>query len=123
MAELGGAAAAHVPRLRALLDRPDDHGWVRLHVPEALWHATGDADAALPLLTAVWPVNPHLRVPAVRCLAVMGPAAAPAVPLPRDELARTRRHTLRETGWSSDQVRADEELVRLCRDVLAAIGG
>ncbi|WP_447002763.1 hypothetical protein ACRAKI_23980 [Saccharothrix isguenensis] len=45
-----------------------------------------------------------------------------AVALLRDELARPRRHGVRDDMWSSDQVRADEELSRSCRDALAAIG-
>lgn len=89
---------------------------------EALWRTTGDADAVLPLLTTVWTVNARVRPAAARCLADMGPAAAPALPLLRDELARPRRHGASDTAWSSDQVRADEELVRLCRDALVAIG-
>jgi hypothetical protein len=122
IAEMGQAAAPHVPALRALLEAPDDTGWRRLHVAEALWRTTGDADAVLPLLTTVWTVNARVRPAAARCLADMGPAAAPALPLLRDELARPRRHGASDTAWSSDQVRADEELVRLCRDALVAIG-
>ncbi|MFD0201882.1 MULTISPECIES: HEAT repeat domain-containing protein [Saccharothrix] len=120
IADLGPAAAGYLPALRALLDRPDPAGWRELHVARALWRAAGDAEAALPLLTAAWHRNPHVRVAVVRCLAEMGPAAAPAAPMLREELARRRRHTSTGSGWSSDQVVADEELQRLCRDVLAA---
>ncbi|ONI91852.1 hypothetical protein ALI22I_07210 [Saccharothrix sp. ALI-22-I] len=122
IAELGQAAAAHVPALRALLHKPDPNGWLRLHVAEALWRATGDADAALPLLTSAWADNVYVRPPAARCLADMGPAAEPAAPLLREELARRRRHGSQDDRWSSDLVRADEELVRVCKDALAAIG-
>jgi HEAT repeat protein len=122
IAELGQAAAPHVPALRALLTEPDDRGWRRLHVAEALWRTTGDANTVLPLLTAVWAVNAHVRPAAARCLADMGPAAAPALQLLKDELARPRRHGASDTAWSTDQVPADEELVRLCRDALVAIG-
>ncbi|WP_033442411.1 HEAT repeat domain-containing protein [Saccharothrix sp. NRRL B-16314] len=122
LGELGEAAEPHLPALRALLTKPDDYGWTRLHVAEALWRLTGDADTVLPLLTAVWTVNAHTRRAAVRCMADMGPAAAPAAPLLREELARPRRHTAKDDGWSSDQVRADEELLRLCRGALVALG-
>ncbi|PSL51892.1 hypothetical protein B0I31_11788 [Saccharothrix carnea] len=120
IAELGPAAGPHLPVLRALLDRPDPNGWHAVHVAEALWRVEGDAEAALPLLTAAWHKNVHVRVTVARCLAEMGRAAAPAAPLLREELARRRRHTSTGSGWSSDQVVADEELLRLCRDVLAA---
>ncbi|MFD0201883.1 MULTISPECIES: hypothetical protein [Saccharothrix] len=121
IAELGPAAAPHLPALRTLLDRLDPNGWYVVHVAEALWRAAGDAEAALPLLTAAWHNHVHIRVRVARCLAEMGHAAAPAAPLLREELARPRRHTTAFGRWGSDRVLADEELLRLCRDVLAGL--
>ncbi|MFJ6675014.1 hypothetical protein ACIQMJ_28260 [Actinosynnema sp. NPDC091369] len=120
IADLGPAAAAHLPALRALLDRPDPAGWRDLHVARALWRAAGDSEGALPLLTSAWGSNPHVRVEVARFLAGMGRAAEPAVPLLREELARPRRHTASGSGWSSDRVVVDEELLRWCRDVVDA---
>jgi hypothetical protein len=121
IAELGPAAAAHLPALRSRLDRPDPTGWLDLFVARASWRAAGDAEAAVELLTAAWRKNVHVRVPVARCLAELGRAAGPVAPLLREELARPRRHTSADDGWSSGTVTADEELVRLCRDVLAVL--
>lgn len=120
IADLGPAAAGHLPALRALLARPDPTGWRDVHVARALWRAAGDADAALPLLTAAWHGNALVRVTVLHCLVEMAGAVEPAAPLVREELGRRRRHTSTGSGWGSDQVVADEELLRLCRQVLAA---
>ncbi|MEV8441395.1 HEAT repeat domain-containing protein [Actinosynnema sp. NPDC051121] len=121
IAELGPAAAAHLPALRSRLDPPDPTGWLDLFVARASWRAAGDAEAAVELLAAAWRKNVHVRVPVARCLTELGRAAEPVAPLLREELARPRRHASTDDGWSSATVTADEELVRLCRDVLAAL--
>jgi hypothetical protein len=123
IAALGPAGASQAARLRTLLGGPDQHGWTRLRVAEALWRTTGDTGTALPLLTAVWTENPATRTDVVRCLKEMGAAAVTAVPLLREELGRARRHSARDHGWSSDQVRADEALLRLCAEALTAMAG
>ncbi|WP_173071000.1 PBS lyase [Phytohabitans houttuyneae] len=123
VAALGPAAEVLAPRLRKLAKARDANGWTSLHAAWALWRATGDADVAVPALTAAWTANVYVREPAARHLAEMGPAAAPAVPLIRAEVARRRRHTASDNGWSSDQVRSDEALLRACAAVLSAAGG
>jgi hypothetical protein len=123
IAALGPAGASQAPRLRTLLGRPDPYGWTRLRVAEALWRTSGDTDTTLPLLMAVWTTNPATRVDVGRCLTEMGAAAEAAVPLVRGELGRARRHSARDPGWSSDQVRADEALLRVCAEALTAIAG
>ncbi|MCE6998668.1 HEAT repeat domain-containing protein [Saccharothrix sp. S26] len=121
MSELGPAAAAHLPALRSRLSPPDPTGWLDLFVARASWRAAGDAEAAVELLSAAWRKNVHVRLPVARCLAELGRAAEPIAPLLREELGRPRRHGSADDGWSSGTVTADEELVRLCRDVLAAL--
>jgi hypothetical protein len=121
IAALGPAGASQAPRLRSLLGGPDPNGWTRLRVAEALWRTTGDTGTTLPLLTAVWTENPATRTDVARCLEEMGAAAEAAVPLVREELGRARRHSALDHGWSSDQVQADELLLRLCTEALAAI--
>jgi hypothetical protein len=118
LTDLGPAGAALVPRLRPLLAAPVM--WVRLHAAVALWNATGDTDSALPVLTGAWAENRHTRRTVARCLAAIGPAAATAVPLLRAELAEPRRHNASATGWSTGQVRDDEELLHACVAALAA---
>lgn len=116
LGELGPAAP--VRTLRHLLDHPE----VRLDAAEALCRATGDAEAVLPVLTGAWDdEDVHVRTRVARCLADLGPAAAPAAPLPRAELAHRRRRTSRDDPWGDDRVRADEELLRACRAAVAAV--
>ncbi|MFL6074550.1 MAG: hypothetical protein ACJ73S_14240, partial [Mycobacteriales bacterium] len=118
LTDLGPAGATLAPRLRPLLAAPVL--WIRLHAAVALWDATGDTDTVLPVLTGAWAENRHARRTVARCLAAIGPAAAAAVPLLRAELAEPRRHNVRSHGWSSSQVRDDEELLHACAAALAA---
>ncbi|MEH0935303.1 hypothetical protein [Micromonospora psammae] len=122
LAELGPAAAGTAPRLRELCAAADSTGWLPLAAAVALWRVTGDAAATLPTLLSAWRANSYTAREVVRHLAEFGPLAADAVPLLRAELARVRRHNVREATWTTDQVAADEELLRYCRAALDAIG-
>jgi hypothetical protein len=119
LAELGPAAASAAPALQRLLDAADA-AWLRLAAAGALWRTTGEVSRTLPTLTAAWSENPHTRTVVADYLAEMGEAAATAAPLLHAELERRRRHTAREHGWSSDQVRSDLALLRACNRALAA---
>ncbi|WP_414942562.1 hypothetical protein [Amycolatopsis sp. cmx-11-51] len=116
--EVGSAAAALSPGLRAWIDRAETG---RQHwIAEALWRITGDGETALPVLTAAWTAEPHTRRPIVTCLADMGAAAA----LLRTELRSVRRHTVRRISAYVDLYQtsiASDELLRLCAKTLAAI--
>jgi hypothetical protein len=74
------------------------------------------------MLLPLWTQNAYTRTTIAKCLAEMGPAAAPAERLIHEELGRRRRHTAREGGWSSDQVTSDLALLHACRTVLAEVG-
>ncbi|MEU6234648.1 PBS lyase [Kitasatospora sp. NPDC047058] len=114
---IGPAAAEAAPALRAMLTAPDV--WVRVDGATALWHTTADTGAVLPVLTTAWAENPHTRTAAAACLTAMGPAAAPALPLLRTELAATRRHN---AGFGSSHViHDDERLLATCRTAAEAI--
>lgn len=95
----------------------------------ALWKVTGDTDEALPILLHQWTARPANRPEIAACLVEMGAAAAPALPLIREELASTRRHTTdnstRTAGESVNvrgDVASDEELLRNCHRIVAALG-
>ena len=126
IAEVGPAAAAHASRLRALLDRPDDYGWLHLAAAHALWRTTGDTETTLPVLTTIWTAHPNWRPSVVGDLAEMGPAAASAVPLLRAELESPRRYLVKKVSEYLDvmdiSISADEALVRSCASALTAIG-
>ncbi|MEU0053241.1 hypothetical protein [Streptomyces sp. NPDC006309] len=65
---------------------------------------------------------PHTRVPVARCLTMMGPAATPLRDLLTSELtAPHRQMTGGEGAYGGHDVPADEEWVRLCREVPAAL--
>jgi hypothetical protein len=88
----------------------------------ALWRIAGDADAALPALTAAWQQKASVRQYAARCLAEMAAVAAPALPLVGEELGQRRRHNAQDGGWGSDQVRGDEVQLPACEAVSANPG-
>jgi hypothetical protein len=122
IAEIGPAASSAVPKLQELAHGGRAEQWTNLEVARALWRTAGDSATAVPLLTALWKDNPYTRRTIAKCLAEMGQAAAPAVPLIREELGNRRRHTARDHGWSSDQVPSDLELLRACETVLTGAG-
>ncbi|MFD9033345.1 PBS lyase [Streptomyces sp. NPDC059567] len=116
LGEIGPAAAAGAPALLPGLTARDL--WVRVRSATALWRVSGDVESALPVLMAAWEENRHARVDIAECLAEMGPAAAAAEGLIRAELARRRRHNVRESGFSSHDVHEDEKLLTFCRAAL-----
>ena len=122
IAELGSAAVACAPQLLALLTDP--LAIVRARAAAALWAVTADVEASLPVLLADWDDSPHIRLDAVRCIARMGSAARPAIPVLQAELARVRRHTNRPGGGcGSHDVLNDEALLEECTVALTRITG
>jgi HEAT repeat protein len=115
LGEIGPAAADALPRLRELLGY--GYEWVRVHCAAALWEIGGQAEApaVLDTLLQAWEQNSATANHVVACLDRMGPAAAPAVPRLRAELARPQRD-----GWFGS-IGDDEELQRRCRAIIAGL--
>ncbi|MEU4220566.1 hypothetical protein, partial [Actinoplanes sp. NPDC026623] len=118
IAEVGAPLADFAPYLRALLSG-DDPG-PRLDAARALWHATGDVAATMPVLEHGWRTIAPSRRAVATVWARMGPAAVTVRPLLVAELRRGRRHTSEPHARSATAVRDDEELLTLCRAALAA---
>ncbi|MET9438723.1 PBS lyase [Streptomyces sp. NPDC006551] len=116
LGSIGPAAARSAPALRPGLRARDV--WVRVAGATALWRVAGDVEATLPVLLRAWEENPHARVDIAECLAEMGPAAREAEPAIRSELARRRRHNVREHGSGSHDIHQDEKLVAFCHAAL-----
>lgn len=120
-AALGPAGAPLAPRLRELVARRDSSKDVMV----ALWKITRDADEMLPILLAHWTAFPRIRPDIVACLIEMGPAAASALPLIREELSSARRHNNDSRDDDRRNVRydvaSDERLLRDCRRLVAAL--
>ncbi|WP_344530426.1 HEAT repeat domain-containing protein [Streptomyces albiaxialis] len=116
---LGRHAAPLLPLLRERL-ADDDH---RTSAALALWRVQGDAEETARLLVEQWRRHAFRLPDIAACLAELGPAAAPAVPLARAELARARRHGNNDAaGNTRHHVDLDEALRHDCRRVLAANG-
>lgn len=116
---MGPEAAPLVPRLRELLA---DSANRTTETAIALWHIRADVSEVLPVLIDQWTVAPGCRPETVACLLEMGPAAAPALPLLRRELASVRRHN--NSGAEGNMrydVASDEDLLRDCRRAVAAL--
>jgi hypothetical protein len=115
LGEIGPPAAAALPRLRDLLTR--DYEWVRVHCAAELWEISGEAEAAavLDALLQVMAKNPAASNHVVACLDRMGPLAAPALPLLREQLAQPRR------GGRFQSIEDDEELQRVGRLLIARL--
>lgn len=107
LGEIGPPAAAALPRLRDLLTH--DYEWVRVHCAAALWEIGGETEAAavLDALLQAMAKNPATSNHVVACLDSMGPLAAPALPLLREQLAQPRR------GGRFQSIEHDEELQRV----------
>ncbi|MET8583225.1 HEAT repeat domain-containing protein [Streptomyces collinus] len=117
---LGPAGAPLAPRLRGLIAA--DHSPARSAV--ALWRITEDPEDVLPVLLDQWPATPTERPTMAACLTAMGPAAAPALPLVRAELASPRRHNNNGSrGNMRYDVAADVALLADCRRIVAGAGG
>ncbi|MFI8237409.1 HEAT repeat domain-containing protein [Streptomyces sp. NPDC085866] len=116
---LGRAGAALAPTFREMI--ADGHTPARAAV--GLWQVTGETDETLPVLLTEWSATPAQRPAMARCLAGMGPAAVPALPLIRAELASPRRHNNDDsTGNMRYDVPTDVALQQDCRRVLAGFG-
>ncbi|MGW6739096.1 HEAT repeat domain-containing protein [Streptomyces sp. NPDC055013] len=115
LGEIGPPASAALPRLRGLLTH--DYEWVRVHCASALWEIGGEAEvsAVLDTLLQVWAQNPSTANHVVACLDRMGPLAAPALPLLREQLALPRR------GGRFQSIGHDEELQRVGRTLIARL--
>ncbi|MBP5860038.1 HEAT repeat domain-containing protein [Streptomyces scabiei] len=87
----------------------------------ALWQVTADTEAALPRLLHHWTADPGFRPSIAACLAEMGAAAAPALPLLRAELASPRRHHHDGSADPRQDITADEELLRDCRRTVTVL--
>ncbi|MFI5684156.1 HEAT repeat domain-containing protein [Streptomyces sp. NPDC051636] len=116
---LGPAGTPLAPRLRELIAAGAEPARAAI----ALWRVTGEVGEALPVLLAQWTAAPRTRPEIAACLAELGPAAAPALPLVRAELASPRRHN--NTGSPGNMryhVSPDVALLRDCRRVLDRLG-
>jgi HEAT repeat protein len=85
LADLGPAAAAHAPMIRACLT--DSYEWVRAEAAHALWRCTGDTESTVPVLVRLLDGYPYLPMfapvhsVAVECLGHIGTPAEPAAPI------------------------------------------
>ena len=83
LADLGPAAAAHAPVIRAGLT---GYEWVRAEAAHALWRCTGDTASTVPVLAHLldgypWlPMFAPVHSVAVECLGQIGASAEPAAP-------------------------------------------
>ncbi|MEU5538078.1 HEAT repeat domain-containing protein [Streptomyces sp. NPDC020362] len=119
VSSLGRSGAALAPRLREMIGT----GHAPAQAAIRLWQVTAEAEETLPVLMTEWSAAPAHRPGIAACLAAMGPAAAPALPLIRAELASHRRHTNDDsTGHVRYNVAADVALQTDCRSVLAGFG-
>ncbi|MFG2406449.1 HEAT repeat domain-containing protein [Streptomyces brevispora] len=106
LGRIGPPAATALPRLKEMLTV--GYEWTRLHAAIAVWDIAGaaEADNVIRTLLEIWEENEATAHHIALFLDRMGPAAAPALPRLRAELARPRR---------SRGVAHDEELQRTCR--------
>jgi hypothetical protein len=119
LGSLGPAGAPLAPRLRELT--ADDGADAPAAI--ALWKVTGDAEAVLPVMLSAWTAVPRSRPATAACLVELGSAAAPALPLIREELASVRRHNNdNSTGNMRYDVASDKALLRDCRTIVATLG-
>lgn len=112
LGEIGPSASA---ALRNLLTH--DYEWVRVHCAAALWEIVGEAEApaVLGALLQAMARNSATANHVVACLDRMGPLAAPALSLLREQLALPRR------GGRFGSVEHDEELQRVGRVLMARL--
>ncbi|MGW5160571.1 HEAT repeat domain-containing protein [Nonomuraea wenchangensis] len=119
LAELGPAAAPLADPLRSLLDASLPP--VRVHAAAALWRATGEVEATLPVLLDAWEEDPSTRTTAAHVFGDMGSAAARALPLVRAELTQVRRHNNTGNGFTTDTITTDEALLSACEQALSTM--
>ncbi|WP_327723085.1 HEAT repeat domain-containing protein [Streptomyces europaeiscabiei] len=115
LGQIGPPASTALPRLRGLLTH--DNEWVRVHCAAALWEIAGEAEAppVLDTLLQAMAKNPATANHVVNCLDRMGPLAAPALPLLREQLAQPRR------GGRFQSIDHDEELQQVSRTLIARL--
>lgn len=115
LGEIGPPASVALPSLRNLLAH--DYDWVRVHCAAALWEIGGEAEATavLDALLQAMAKNPATANHVVACLDRMGPLAAPALPLLREQLALPRR------GGRFQNIDHDEELQRISRTLITRL--
>ncbi|MBM7439379.1 hypothetical protein [Streptomyces sp. HB132] len=122
---MGAGAAVLLPELRALAASPERNtGWVAGDLAAALWEAGRDVEESLPVLLHAWSAHIDNRPGVAGVWAGMGSAAAPAVPVLREEIAATRRHN--NTGGEGRmryRCADDELLLQHARAVLEACDG
>jgi HEAT repeat protein len=96
LADLGLAAVAHAPMIRARLT--DSYEWVRAEAAHALWRCTGDTTSTVPVLVHLldgyrWlPMFAPVHSVAVECLGHIGAPAEPAAPILTRYLEAGKRH-------------------------------
>ncbi|MFD4693243.1 HEAT repeat domain-containing protein [Streptomyces sp. NPDC058463] len=115
LARIGPRAATVLPRLRKMLTA--NYEWTRVHAAAALWDIGGEAEASIVVetLLAAWDENDATANHVLACLNRMGPAAAPALPRIRGELALPRR------SGRFRSIANDEELQDTCRAIVARL--
>ncbi|MGQ4377367.1 HEAT repeat domain-containing protein [Streptomyces sp. SAS_267] len=116
LGRIGPPASRVLPRLRDMLTA--GYEWTRVHAATALWDIGGPDESPVVVRTLLdaWRKNGATANHAMACLDRMGPAAAPAVPFVRAQLALARRG-----DWLLG-VEKDEELQRVARAFLARLG-
>ncbi|WCD84416.1 hypothetical protein KPP03845_100739 [Streptomyces xanthophaeus] len=116
LGRIGPPAARALPRLREMLE--DEYEWTRVRAATGLWDIGGEVEgpAVVRALVEAWESNGATANAAVECLARMGAAAAPALPLIRAELALARR------GGRYSDISHDEALQRACRALVTQLG-
>lgn len=121
VARLGPSARGALPGLRRMVGAE----CVRERTAGAcaLWRVTGEPEEALPVLRSAWTEHPFTRGSVAACLVGMGTAGAPLRGLVEAELAAPRRHLARSGGHGSHDVLEDEQLLGVCREVVAVAGG
>ncbi|MFF1651581.1 HEAT repeat domain-containing protein [Streptomyces sp. NPDC058240] len=115
LGRIGPPAASALPRLRKSVAFDDP--WIRVHAAAALWDIGGEAEVPVVMQTlpAAWDKNDATSNHVLACLNRMGPAAAPALPRIRAELALPRR------GGRFRSITCDEELQNACRTIMARL--
>ncbi|MFJ4094188.1 HEAT repeat domain-containing protein [Kitasatospora sp. NPDC089913] len=113
LGRVGPPAAVALPALRRMLEA--DYEWTRLHATAAIHDIGGpdQAQAVLPVLLDAWEKNDATAGHVLERLQRMGPAAAPALPRIRAELARVRR-----SGGIFTSVEDDEALQHTARTLV-----
>ncbi|MGV9456656.1 HEAT repeat domain-containing protein [Streptomyces sp. NPDC003635] len=120
LGRLGPVSEAALPELRRAAESAGS-AEQRATAAGALWRIGGETETALPVLRSVWGEKPHLRRSVAACLRAMGPAGAPLRDLLETELVTPRRHTAHADGHGSHDIAHDEELLRMCREVLEVL--